>query len=189
MRGANILICMAGLSLGASAFAASSDSSPYQAIVERNVFALKPPPRPEDNQPPPPPPSKITLTGITTLLGNKRALLSVAVPGKQPDNLMLTEGQRDNEIEVLQIDEKAGSVKVLNHGVEQTLDFKTDGAKAQPGITSLPGVPPANVIPPPNPQGIPAPPRTIPTRTMRLPPIPGAPSAPGPNSENPPPQD
>src|SRR4051812_44337384 len=92
--------------------------NPYQAIVDRNVFALKPAPvaakvDPEANKPPPPP---ITLTGITTILGSKRVFLTVNMPPKPPEqgkvqSFMLSEGQRDGEIEVLEIDEKNGIVK------------------------------------------------------------------------------
>ncbi|HEY9510045.1 MAG TPA: hypothetical protein VIV82_09315 [Verrucomicrobiae bacterium] len=174
MRGANTLVYLLGLSFCVVAHAASSDSgnSPYQAIVERNVFGLKPPTGPEEAPPPPEPPSKITLSGITTMLGNKRALLSVQVPNKPAENFILAEGQRDGEIEVLQIDEHAGTVKVSNHGVEQLLDFKTDGAKAQ--VAAVP--PPAPAVTP-RPPGVPPPPvRTIPTRQMRM--IPGIPPAP-----------
>src|SRR6516162_8606332 len=97
--------------------------TPYQAIVDRNVFSLKPPPPPPVNNPdankPPPPP--ITLTGITTILGSKRAFMSVNMPAKPPEpakvqSFMLSEGQRDGDIEVLEIDEKAGMVKVNEFG-------------------------------------------------------------------------
>jgi len=141
---------------------AATGSGPYQAIVERNVFGLKPPPAPVAEAPPPAPPLKITLTGITTILGNKRALMSVAVPNKPPETYMLTEGQRQGEIEVLSIDERGGAVLVKNHGIEQTLDFKTDGAKAQPPPV-IPGM-----IPPPN----------RPANPMPLP-LPGTPQQPG----------
>jgi hypothetical protein len=186
MRGVNIVVCLLGLSLGIAANAASSDSGegPYQTIVERNVFALKPPPSDIAEPPPPPPPLKITLTGITTMLGNKRAIMSAAIPNKPPENYMLTEGQRQGEIEVVEIDEKAGTVKVKNHGVDQTLDFETDGAKALPAMTAVPspGIIPGQrrLMPPPQPNpgaaargALPPPPspaiRTIPTRSMRLP--------------------
>src|SRR5215472_11388177 len=86
--------------------------SPYQAIVDRNVFALKPPPPPPTNNPDAnkPPPPAITLTGITTILGSKRAFMSVNMPAKPPEpakvqSFMLSEGQRDGDIEVLEIDE------------------------------------------------------------------------------------
>lgn len=117
------------------------------------------------------------------MLGNKRALLSVAVQGKPPENYILTEGQREGDVEIVQIDEKSGVVKIKNQNVDQTLDFKTDGAKTQPmaNPVPMPGmVPPLNPQAPGNPGVIP-PPR-IPTRTLRLP---GNPP-PGPNSENPP---
>src|SRR6267378_902744 len=97
---------------------ASSSANPYQGIVDRNVFALKPPP------PPPPPPAvdntkptgpKIILTGITTILG-KRALMKATLPrqnepGKPPEpakeeSFMLKEGERQGEIEVLEINDK-----------------------------------------------------------------------------------
>jgi len=179
----------------------ADSANPYQGIVDRNVFGLKPPPappRPEDNKPPPP---KITLTGITTILGNKRALMNVAMPPKPPDpakqkSFILAEGQRDGDIEVLEIDETSGTVKVDDFGTVMVLDINKDGAK-------LPATPlaPAPVAPPgaagyrpPGPNAY-APTgdgnagglRTIPTRQLRLPPsgvppapvpsIPGAPAA------------
>ena len=49
--------------------AAESSGSPYQRIVDRNIFGLKPPPPPESHDPPAPPPPRITLTGIFTILG------------------------------------------------------------------------------------------------------------------------
>ncbi len=157
-------------------------TSPYQGIVERNVFGLKPPPNPEDNLPAPEPPPKLLLTGITTILGNKRALLTTqAAPNKPAESLMLTEGQRDGEIEVLQIDENAGTVKVNNHGVTQTLDFKTDGVKLQ---TAAAPAPVPGAVPPPiaSQPGNPTSPlqHQIPTRVMRT-----APGTPGVAPNNP----
>src|SRR5438128_5381678 len=66
---------------------AENSGNPYQAIVERNAFGLKPPPPP----PEPPPvqplvtPGKIILTGISSLFGT-RALLEITEqePGKSP---------------------------------------------------------------------------------------------------------
>jgi len=165
------------LALAAQAATLDPSAGPYQGIVDRNVFGLKSKQNAEDNVAPATPPPKLTLTGITTILGNKRALLSTAaLPNKPPESLMLTEGQRDGEIEVLEIDEVAGTVKVKNHGIEQTLDFKTDGVKLQtaaapPPIT--PGAPP--IAPPPSnlPAGSPNLPHQIPTRVMRTTPSSG----------------
>src|SRR5438552_18774603 len=77
-------------------------SNPYRGIVDRNVFGLKdppppPPPNPDANKPPAPP---ITLTGISTVLGTKRAFMTLQLPAMPPErtkmaSLMLSEGQRD----------------------------------------------------------------------------------------------
>jgi hypothetical protein len=133
---------------------------------------------------------------ITTLLG-KRACFVVQEPGKpQVNSDLLREGEKDSSItnlEVLQIDPRAGSVKV-NYGNKQlTLDFKSNGiappvgpAIAAPGpmLAGRPGGPggplggpPAPGLPPPglgqasqpvaadSGRGL----RPIPTRPTRLP--------------------
>ena len=160
--------------------------------MDRNVFGLKappPPPDPEANKPPPP---KITPTGITTILGNKRALFKVQLPARPPEpakeqSYILTVGQREGQIEVLDIDEVAGSIKFNNYGSVVTLTLEKDGAKlpnTPPMAVPPPGPPPATAgYAPPgaNPQGIPggssittiggagAGLKSIPTRTLRLP--------------------
>ncbi len=73
-------------------------------------------------------------------------------PGEGPkseQSYILTEGQREGDIEVIEIDEKAGSVKVNNAGTIQTLTFEKDGAKLPATVAppSAPGVPGAPVIP------------------------------------------
>jgi hypothetical protein len=120
--------------------------------VERNVFGLKappPPPDPEANKPPLP---KITLNGIVTLGGAKRVLLKVPPgplkPGEAPktdQGLVLRVGERQGDIEVLEIDEKAGSVKVNYGGNVTDLTFEKDGVKIAPGpapgALPMPGMP------------------------------------------------
>jgi hypothetical protein len=161
-------------------------ATPYEGIVDRNAFGLKPPPPPPDPEASKPPPVKITLTGITTILGNKRALMKTppptGKPGDQPkgeQSYILTIGQREGNIEVLDIDEKAGSVKVNNAGSIVTLTFEKDGAKLPatappPGPGAAPGVP----------GGIPSPATaagqhggtsgfSLPTRMLRTTPSPG----------------
>jgi len=62
-------------------------------------------------------------------------------PGGSPEFLVLAEGQAQNEVEVKEIDEKGGTVKVMNHKEEQILDFIHDGAKpmnAPPGSLPYP---------------------------------------------------
>jgi hypothetical protein len=142
------MYALASLALCAQALAIAPDSpaNRYQAIPERNAFGLKP--RPVVDSPPTSRPSipKLILTGITTILGNKLVLMKAVPPGNAPgqaikeESLMLTEGQRQGDIEVLNIDEKAGSVRVNNSGSIMTLTFEKDGAK-------LPNTPPLPTTP------------------------------------------
>lgn len=183
--GGTLVVCMVGgLALGTTTWGATENADlPYQDIVTRNVFALKPPPpppNPEDNKPPP---SKITLTGIWTING-KLALLKTAAPPPKPGEQAKGErfynlhiGERDGDIEVVDIDEKSGSVTVLNQGVQEILTFEKNGVKlaatpppATPGMpVGLPGVPPPAPGMTPMPMktdGTPALPN-FPTRTIR----------------------
>jgi len=166
--------------------------NPYQTIIDRNVFDLKAPP------PPPDPnkgseekgPSKFTLTGITSIFGAKRALLKTQVPAKagQPATdqwFMIAEGKEEGDIKVLEIDEKAGSVKMRNAGVEVTLTFDKDGNKPPASSAPLPN--PAPGGPGGGPSAIPSPTgpggtspglRPLPTRTLRTPGGTGAPVPP-----------
>lgn len=146
-----------------SAGEAARAESPYQGIVDRNVFNVHPA-APVDTsaadaarkkqQIP-----KLTLNGFTTILGQKLVFLTEppTKPGTPPQTLMLAEGQAQDEVEAKQIDVDAGVVKVVNHGEEQTLDFDHDGTKPAPAsgnsatplmIPPVPGAPPPNVIRP-----------------------------------------
>src|SRR5271157_4517590 len=64
------------------AHAAEVGDNAYQNIADRNVFGLKPTPPPADTAPPKAPTPKIFLTGISTLGGEKRALLKTTPPAK-----------------------------------------------------------------------------------------------------------
>ena len=191
-----MLVFLAGsFAVGVSALGVTTDAqnTPYQSIVDRNVFALKPPPPPPDPEATKPPPVKITLTGITTILGNKRALMkSPAPPGKpgepaKPEvSYILTVGQREGDVEVIDIDEVGGNVKLRNAGVEVTLNIDKDGPKLASTPAPIPGLPgapmPGGAIPPvpgaargmtpPSATGNPG--FTMPTRSLRLPPAGGA---------------
>ena len=182
-----MLVCVVG-SLAfctvANAVPQESSDNPYQSIIDRNVFSLKPPPPPPDpaevNKPQT---VKITLTGITTILGNKRVLMKTAPPPGKPgegpkteQSYILTEGQREGDIEVIAIDEKAGSVKVDNGGTVQTLTFEKDGAKlpATAAPPSAPGAVPGAVPSLPAARGLqppanPSPSFQLPPRIPRLP--------------------
>src|SRR5947209_8571482 len=157
-RGRKAIIWALGgvlLSTGANAVTPDASSSPYSGIVARNVFNLHDPPKPPDPESliKKDPLPKLTLTGITTILGKKVTFLTIppAKPGAPAESFMLAEGQAQSEIQVTQIDEKAGVVKVINHGEPETLDFDHNGAKPPPGG---PGATPMLTIPRP---GMPAP--------------------------------
>src|SRR5829696_571497 len=76
--GTLIALLVVGFSL--TAFAELKDN-PYQVIIDRNPFGLRPIPPPPvavvDTNPPAPPPPDIKLTGITTLLGEPRVMLQI----------------------------------------------------------------------------------------------------------------
>src|SRR5438094_9886998 len=175
-HGKTVVCLLSSLMLVTGVKAMPADSAnPYQGIVDRNVFGLKPPPPPPKTEPDRPPLPPITLTGIITILGNKRALMNVQMPGGKLQSFILPEKEREGEIEVLEINEKAGSesVTVNAFGTVTNLTFEKNGAK----LASAPPVPmpgnPVGFVPQPgayNPAGAPTPGlKTIPTRTLRLP--------------------
>jgi hypothetical protein len=203
-HGGKLLVCLGGLAIcaaakGVPAVSSETSDNPYQSIVDRNVFSLKPAPAAVDpaeanNKPQT---LKITLTGITTILGNKRVLMKTAPPPGKPGegpktevSYILTEGQREGDIEVMEIDDKAGSVKVNNGGTVQTLTFEKDGAKlpatqpppaaVAPGGAPVPGLPVARPLPQAPGAGGTTPNFQLPSRVPRLP-VPGqvTPSAQG----------
>jgi hypothetical protein len=158
---------LAGLALsGASvrAITMGSSTNRFRTIPERNVFRLKEPTQEQAvTNPPVRPLPKLILTGITTILGNKRVLMKELPVAGGPEQgkeipLMLTEGQREADVEVLEIDERAGRVRVNNSGTPMMLSFEKDGAKlptspAPPALpAAAPGVQPAAAA-----AGIPAP--------------------------------
>jgi hypothetical protein len=135
-RHRKILVCvLSGLVAGTGTRAVPNPSQhPYDKIPERNVFNLKPipppPPHPIEEVPLP----KVTLTGITTLLGLKRAVLQAQTPARsglpaREQSYILAEGQRDGDIEVVEIDEAAGIVKIKAGEIPMTLDFVSNGVK------------------------------------------------------------
>ncbi|MEY4384718.1 MAG: hypothetical protein RLY20_1 [Verrucomicrobiota bacterium] len=147
--GAFLMMVLAGLVLAGQVLAGITPDDPYiTPITNRNLFGLKPPPDPNDpaNLPPPPPLPNIYLAGITTLLGNKRAVLRAPRPAKPPEpakevSLMLSEGDSEEGVKVLQINVADGTVKIMNGSTEQLLDIKKNAPK--PGAGGAPAAPPA----------------------------------------------
>lgn len=131
-----IAVCLvSGLVLNISRGA----DNPYAPIAARNIFGLNPP-QPK-NITTPDPPSKITLNGVMDIFGTSQALFYVDVPPRPPlpatqKSYILSEGQRQDDIEVTHIDEKKGVVTFNNHGVVQEIPL----VKAAPITTPTPVV-------------------------------------------------
>jgi hypothetical protein len=114
---------------------AQTSGSPYLRIAARNVFGLVPAKRLATDLPPAPL-TRVRIVGITTMLGDKRALLKVYLPAIPPEpakevSCILTTGQREGPIEVLEIDERVGSVTVNNAGTVMVLGLQQDGPRPQ----------------------------------------------------------
>lgn len=121
---------------------ASSDN-PYAAIATRNIFGLvapPPPPSPEDEAKKDLP--KITPTGIMGVYGHFQALFKVApakpAAGAKDDYYILSEGQMQDEITVVKIDDKNSLVTFDNHGFTQQLPL-AEAAAAGGAAPSPPG--------------------------------------------------
>jgi len=171
---------------------------PYQAIIDRNAFGLKPPPQVVNPTPTNPVvPVNVKFTGITSNSRGKKAWLMIpAQPGKNtnPEYLNgLAEHEKQGEIEVLEINVKESKVKILNAGSLVELTVKDNGLPT-PAALPVPGVPLNSYGVPgplPTPGLVPAPgtpppafktagatpnvgaygPRTIPKRILRTEPI------------------
>src|SRR5690349_14553010 len=139
-------LCLAALGVAPAAVAGGTNvsDSPYKAIFVRNLFGLRPA---EVRTAPPPaaPSSTIVLTGITTILGGRRAFLEITPPPKplQPAkqiSCILAEGEREGAVEVVQIDPKNGSVKVSDNGTLTTLTFEKNGRKTSPTPATAPAL-------------------------------------------------
>jgi hypothetical protein len=124
-------------------------SEQYGQIPARNLFGLHEPVV-QTNEPVKPQLPKIQLNGIATT-PSKIAFLkaqSPAKPGEQPQgeqSYTLGEGQREGGIEILEINEKAGTIRVNNAGTEMTIGFDKDAGKV--GGTPPPG-PTTSRVPP-----------------------------------------
>jgi hypothetical protein len=102
--------------------------------VTRNIFGLNPV-QVEDVITDPPP--KITLKGIMSAYTNLQALFTVAGTGKpgQPardQSYILGEGQGQDDVEVMHINDRAGLVTFNNHGTVQEIPLANTPTGAMP---------------------------------------------------------
>jgi hypothetical protein len=143
-RGRSILgiasaLFVVGFSLTAMA---ELKDNPYQIIIDRNPFGLRPIPPPPvavvETNPPPTPPPDIKLTGITTLLGSPRVMLQVEDKQAKGKFLFptLSEGESENGITIVSVDTENMKVRVRNGDAETTLDFKNNGVKPGGGAVA-----------------------------------------------------
>ena len=131
----------AGLRADVSSLANNLPSdNPYALVSGRNIFGLNPPP-------PPPDPTvqaekelpKITPEGLMDYFGHTRVLYKVSggpsKPGQPAKDQFynLSEGQGQDDIEVVRINEKAGLVTFKNHGFEQELPLASPTASGSHG--------------------------------------------------------
>lgn len=109
--------------------------NPFDGIVERNPFGLKPPlppvTEPAVPQAPPPPRATVEVTGITDILSSKRALLEIIPgPGKPVMRRIALEGDRFESVEVVSINLEKNEVVLRNGGVITNVPLKV--AKSSP---------------------------------------------------------
>ena len=140
----------AALGVGLFPVSAAADASgnPYLEIVRNNSFRLKPPQRLEADLPAVPL-AKVKLVGISTF-GDKYALLKIYFPALPPEparelSCVLTVGQREGPVELLEVDAPAAKVKVRNSGAVVVLTLENE--KSPPPIP----VRPSALVSPPMP--------------------------------------
>jgi hypothetical protein len=136
-----IAIGLAGglaLSAGLRAESVPLTGNPYTVVVTRNIFGLNPPVAVDPNPAPVEPPVKITPNGIMSIFGQLQVLFKVAgKAGGKEASYILSEGQRQDDIEVTKIDEKSGVVTFNNHGLAQSIPLVAATGTSMPA--SAPG--------------------------------------------------
>lgn len=152
MKFGKIIVCLAGglvLATGLRADDLALNSAPlpdnpYATIVTRNVFGLNPPvvdtnPAVELGLP------KITPNGIMSVFGKFQVLYKVTPAGKsgqKDEYYTLSEGEAQDEIEVMHIDDQNGIITFKNHGTVQELPLvvaSSTGGGAPSPMTGNPG--------------------------------------------------
>ena len=92
---------------------AEPSANPYQAIAERNMFALQPAPAPPTPTVSEPPPKKdLYLTGLCDLNSAHSAVFRMAEAGQPPICFALAEGEQNDWLEVLSVASVDRTVKI-----------------------------------------------------------------------------
>jgi hypothetical protein len=136
------------MSLSTACSVAETSAHPYWGIARSNSFRLKPPQRPSTEMPPVPLP-KVKLVGITTF-GDSYALLKIYLPALPSEparelSCVLTVGQREGPIELLEVEAQAAKVKVRNSGTVMVLTLEYEkppgSIPVQPSVLASPPIP------------------------------------------------
>ena len=109
----------------------ASKHNRYKVILDRNPFGLKAAP-PPISKPPPKIVKPVKFTGITSDGSSKRAWFVIPPgPGRpQARSFSLSEGDTDDGLKVLEINEKDATVEILNGETPATLNFREHGLAA-----------------------------------------------------------
>ena len=145
--------CLAAALLATASLPVAADvkPNPYESIVERNPFGLKPPlpPAPPEDpsaKTPPAPPATVELTGITSILSSKCALFEIVPgPGKPMIKPILKEGERIESVEVVSINVEKNEVTIKNGSLVTNLTFKVAKSSDKAPPPPPGGVPPAPI--------------------------------------------
>jgi hypothetical protein len=101
----------------------------YAVIADRNVFGLVPPAPVNPSVPPPDADlPRITANGIMSIFGHLEVLFKTGRPGSKDVCYDLSEGEKQDDIEVMHIDEKAGQVAFKNHGITQEIALAVESS-------------------------------------------------------------
>ena len=150
--GTFVLLLAVSFTVWADDSAALMDN-PYTPVVTRNLFGLVPIPiaTPDADSKPKDPPPKILPNGIMKMSGQLQVLFKVSVPAKQgqpqhDQSYIMSEGERQDEITVVKIDDQASTITFDNHGVVQDLPLTAAANVSAPA--PAPGAAPAGSAPP-----------------------------------------
>lgn len=112
-------------------------ANPYAVISERNVFRLNPPPALAAPEQKPIDLPKVTLNGIFQMGNETRALL--AIPSKDQKEAIhyfnLAPGQRENPLELVEINLVKGEVAIINSGTRMTLSLSSNSLAVTTGAS------------------------------------------------------
>ncbi|HEX5220443.1 MAG TPA: hypothetical protein VFZ59_12805 [Verrucomicrobiae bacterium] len=115
LLGMGLLVATQSLSVG--------NAHPFEVIARTNAFRLRAPISEEKITPPVARP-QITFQGFTTILGRAQVLLSIQRLGATGISCILSENENQDGVTVLEIDERAETVRLNNLGQEQVLALK-----------------------------------------------------------------